>query len=287
MNVIRAEVLGMCFGVRDALAIIAGVPRPADVAIHGHLVHNDVVTTGLEARGFATTQEADRGGVPSRPVVLITAHGVSGRERSRLEAAGKTLVDTTCPLVARAHDAALKLARAGYHVIVVGRRGHVEVLGITGDLESFDVVETPEEVVAYSSRKLGVVCQTTTPERLAARVRAAVVAKNPEAEVKYIDTVCHPTKEHQRSLDRLLDRVEAVVVVGGKTSNNTRELVALCEDRGKKACHVATAADLVDEWFDGLSTVGLTAGTSTLDETIDDVERAIRRLPVSAFAGAD
>ena len=106
-------------------------------------------------------------------------------------------------------------------------------------------------------------------------IRGAIVERNPDAEIKFVDTVCLPTKEHQRAIDRLIDRVEAVVVVGGHHSNNTRELAARCRERGKPALHVQSAADLDAAWFKGFATVGLTAGTSTLPETIDEVHRAL------------
>ena len=122
------------------------------------------------------------------------------------------------------------------------------------------------------------------PSGHAAAVREAIAARNPGAEIKFIDTVCLPTKEHQRSLERLLGQVEAMVVVGGRNSNNTRELVARCEERGIPVLHVQSAADLDPEWFRGFETVGLTAGTSTLDRTIDDVYQALVRLPVGAGA---
>ena len=106
MNVIRADVMGMCFGVRDALKVIAEVGDPTGVTIHGELVHNEEVLSGLEARGFDMAGEGERRALPTTPAVLITAHGVSDRERARLSTAGKRLIDTTCPLVTRAHQAA-------------------------------------------------------------------------------------------------------------------------------------------------------------------------------------
>jgi 4-hydroxy-3-methylbut-2-enyl diphosphate reductase len=275
MKVIRAEVMGMCFGVRDALKAIEDIDRPEAVTIHGELVHNEAVLVTLGARGFHMVGESDRGGLPQTDTVLITAHGVSDRERRRLEAAGKRLVDTTCPLVTRAHTAAQKLRAEGYHVLLIGRRGHVEVQGVVEDLDSYDVIQSPDDVRRYPHRKLGIMCQTTTPARLAARVRSAVAELNPDAEIRFVDTVCHPTKDHQRSLEALLGEVEAMVVVGGKNSNNTKELAARCRERGLPAYHVQGADDLRREWFDGVDIVGLTAGTSTLDTTIDDVYQAL------------
>ncbi len=276
MRVIRADVLGMCFGVRDSLAVIDQIAEPQGITIHGELVHNEVVQLQLHARGFAMRTEAERKHVlPETPAVLITAHGISDRERNRLQAAGKVLVDTTCPLVKRVHQAAQALEAEGCFVLVIGRRGHVEVEGIVEDLQDFDVIESAVEVRAYPSTRLGIVCQTTATQRSVAAIRAAVAALNPGAQIKFIDTVCLPTKEHQRSLENLLDRVEAVVVVGGQTSNNTRQLVARCHERGKPALHVQSAEELDPGWFKPFAIVGLTAGTSTLFDTIDEVHRAL------------
>jgi 4-hydroxy-3-methylbut-2-en-1-yl diphosphate reductase len=286
MRVIRADVLGMCFGVRDALAVIDRIDEPRAVSIHGQLVHNEIVQSTLESRGFAIEDEAQRArSLPATPSVLITAHGISEKERQRLRAAGKRLIDTTCPLVTRVHQAARSLERDGYHVLVIGRRGHVEVAGITEDLDRFDVIESVDEVKAYPWARLGIVCQTTTTDRHVASIRNAITARNPDAEIKFIDTVCLPTKEHQRALEKLLERVDAVVIVGGRHSNNTRELVARCRESGKPALHVQSAADLDPAWFQRFATVGLSAGTSTLAETIDDVHRVLVWIGSGASVG--
>jgi 4-hydroxy-3-methylbut-2-enyl diphosphate reductase len=287
MRVIRAEQLGLCFGVRDALVAIGRIPEPAGVLIHGQLVHNEIVVAELESRGFSTRDESRRedpgASLPAR--VVITAHGVSDRERRRLEALGAELIDTTCPLVRRAHDAARTLQAEGCHVLVIGRKGHVEVVGITGDLDGFHVIEDERDVLSFGEPRLGIVSQTTIPEHRVAALRALVVERNPGAEVRFIDTVCLPTKEHQRSLERLLGEVEAVVVVGGLHSNNTRELVELCRRRGRPAFHVRDAAGLDPRALSRFAVVGLTAGTSTLDRTIDEVHSALVALEADAPGG--
>lgn len=275
MNVIRAEEMGMCFGVRDALGATASVGDPSLVTIHGELVHNPRVVRQLEEAGFRQSLENSRDAAVGTPLVLITAHGVSNAERQRLAAANKTLIDTTCPLVRRAHDAAQALGAEGRHVLLVGKAGHVEVRGIVEDLESYDVIGTPEEVGCYESRRLGIVCQTTVPPDVFADVCARVRDRNPLADVRIIDTVCRPTKLRQLSVLDLAHRVDAVVVVGGRNSNNTRWLVKVCREHGTPALHVESAEDLDPAWFVDVRTVGLTAGTSTLDDTIDEVHRAL------------
>jgi 4-hydroxy-3-methylbut-2-enyl diphosphate reductase len=275
MKVLVAEVMGMCFGVRDALKIIDKVDKPEAVTIHGELVHNEVVLEQLRVRGFQMSGENERGDIPLTPLVLITAHGVSDAERQRLHGAGKQLVDTTCPLVTRVHKAAQGLQQEGYHVLVIGKRGHVEVQGIIEDLHSFDLIQTADEVKTYAFARLGIVCQTTSTARNVQAIRAQVEALNPHAEIRFIDTVCHPTRDHQRALERLVEQVDAMVVVGGHNSNNTRELAAYCREKNLPTYHVQGAEDLDPAWFHNCLTVGLTAGTSTLDSTIEEVRQAL------------
>lgn len=277
MQVILAEAYGLCFGVREALALAEQTHDPRSVTIRGELVHNERVLHQLDELGFHRAPESANGGLPETPRVMITAHGVSDRERSRLEQAGKRLIDTTCPLVRRVHRAAQLLAADDRYVIVIGRPGHVEVRGITDDLENFDVIESVAAARSYPERRLGVVCQSTTSPRLAEEVLSAIRARNPQADIEFTDTICQPTRDRQNSLHDLLPKVDAVVVVGGRNSNNTRELASLCEAAGKRAYHVQSPADLDPNWFHECRTVGLTAGTSTLDETVVAVREALAR----------
>lgn len=277
VRVIRAEEMGLCFGVRDALKIADSVPDPHRVTIHGELVHNHTVQKRLADRGFVATPENDRG-IPATPLVLITAHGISDRERNRLQAAGKQLLDTTCPLVGKVHEAAQMLQAEGYFVIVIGRRGHVEVQGIVEDLDSYAVVCDPSDVQHWPHARLGIVCQTTTPPRLAKEVHEEIVRQNRHAQIRFIDTVCKPTQDRQAAVQRLCQQVDAVIVVGGANSNNTRQLTEYCQQLGTPAFQVESAADLDAAWLAGCETVGLTAGTSTLDETIDEVHQRLLSL---------
>ncbi len=277
MLVLEAAEAGMCFGVRDALAVLAGIDDPAAVTIHGELVHNGEVLAELDRRGFHRSPERERP-VPATPAVLVTAHGISERERARLAAAGKVLVDTTCPLVQRAHAAAQALQREGRRVVVIGKRDHVEVRGIVEDLEAPIVVGALADVAAWPERRLGVVCQTTTPATAAAQLVAAIRAANPLADVRFADTICSPTKARVEAVVELLPRVDAFVVVGGRGSNNTRQLVATAAAAGVPVLHVEHAGELDGQWFRGHRVVGLTAGTSTLPRTLAEVRDALRAL---------
>lgn len=275
MRIMRAKAMGMCFGVRDALQIADAVRDPSQVTIHGELVHNPAVTRRLAEAGFQQSPEGNRDSTATTPLVLITAHGVSDAERHRLEGGERELIDATCPLVRRVHEAALELQAEGRHVLLIGKSGHVEVRGIVEDLDSCDVIGDANEVRCYESRYLGIVCQTTMSPDVVAEVWAHIQLHNQLADIRAVDTVCDSTKRRQRAMLDLVKRVDAVVVVGGRNSNNTRRLVELCRRHLTPALHVECVDDLEPEWFDEVGTVGLTAGTSTLDETINDVHQAL------------
>lgn len=274
MKILRASHLGMCFGVRDAIQLATRAAREQPLTVLGQLVHNETVLARLRAAGIRL---ADSPGDISTAAVMITAHGAADRTRAALKDRGLQVLEATCPLVQLAHHAVLRLARAGYHPVIVGRRDHVEVRGLTGDLDEFDVVLTEAEIDQLAARpRFGVAAQTTQP---IARVRALVDRlrrRFPASEVKFVDTVCRPTKERQAAAEELARVCDVVVVIGGAHSNNTRELAATCARHGARAYHVQDAADLRREWFGEAAVVGLTAGTSTPDAIIDAVEQRLR-----------
>ena len=286
MQIRRADAMGMCFGVRDALQAIEDVSEPAAVTIHGELVHNGEVLRMLDARGFHQSDEVGRD-VPDTEAVLITAHGVSNRERARLRGAGKRLIDTTCPLVHKAHEAAQLLQADGRRVVVLGKPEHVEVRGIVEDLDDPIVVRTERDVATWPDERLGVVCQTTTPSELVDALMHEIRTRNPHADVRLMDTVCNPTKARGAALEALLPQIDALVVVGGRDSNNTRQLVVRAEQRGIPALHIENVAELDERWLDGRQVVGLTAGTSTLPATIDAVHARLLAVAACAPVPAD
>jgi 4-hydroxy-3-methylbut-2-enyl diphosphate reductase len=205
---------------------------------------------------------------------MITAHGASEKAIGRARERGLSVMEATCPLVRLAHNAVVKLARDGYHPVIVGKREHVEVRGLTEDLNTFDVVLSEADVLELSERaRFGVAAQTTQPiEKVRAMVEL-IRRRFPSSEVRFIDTVCRPTKQRQHSAIELAQHADVVVVIGGAHSNNTQELVKTCSQYCGRVYHVQSAIDLCEEWFDGAQTVGVTAGTSTPDASIREIER--------------
>ena len=265
----------MCFGVRDAIELASQQAALEPLTVLGELVHNETVLENLQAQGVKIVQQAV---AVETQAVMITAHGASERAMGRLRERGLRVMEATCPLVHLVHRAVAKLAREGYHPVIVGKREHVEVRGLTEDLADFDVVLTEEDVSALRERaRFGVVAQTTQPIDRVRELVAAIRRRFPGSEVRFIDTVCRPTKQRQAAAIELSQQVEVVVVIGGAHSSNTRELVQTCGHHCARVHHVQTALDLRDEWFEGAEAVGITAGTSTPDQCIDEVERWLNR----------
>lgn len=266
----------MCFGVRDAIALANQHVQQRPVTVLGELVHNETVLRDLRANGVEFARELAE---VKTPTVLITAHGASERAVAQVRSRGLEVLEATCPLVHHAHRALRELVRAGFHPVIVGKREHVEVRGMTGDLDDFDVVLTEDEVAALAERpRLGIVSQTTQPIERVRHLVECIRRRFPSSEVFFRDTVCRPTKERQSAAHELAQRSDVVVVIGGTNSNNTRELVQTCSRHCARVHHVQTAADLRREWFDDVETVGITAGTSTPDSVIDSVERALDQM---------
>ena len=235
---------------------------------------NPTVLSALEAKGIEVAHDVAQ---VRTPTVMVTAHGTSERNLARTRNLGLTVVEATCPLVHVAHRAVALLAREGYHVVIIGQRDHVEVRGLTGDLDHFDVVLDDADVLALGDHpRLGVAAQTTQAVEKVRHLVDLIRRRFPQSEVRFIDTVCKPTKQRQSSAVEMARQADVVIVVGGKSSNNTRELVKTCGRYCANVHHVQTEADVRPEWFGAADIVGLTAGTSTPDDVIDRVEARIR-----------
>jgi 4-hydroxy-3-methylbut-2-enyl diphosphate reductase len=276
MTILRAEHLGMCFGVRDALALTHSEAARQPVTVLGELVHNETVLADLRARGVRLERDLD---AVQTATVVITAHGTSRRRLAEVQARGHRVLEATCPLVHFAHRALTDLVARGLHPVVIGQREHVEVRGLTGDFPHADVVLSEAEIDAQPERAgFGVASQTTQPIARVRELTDYLRRRFPRSEVVFRDTVCQPTKQRQNAAEELAQRCDVVLVIGGAHSNNTRQLVATCAQFCDRVYHVQTATDVCEEWFQPDDTVGLTAGTSTPEATIRATEAAVQRL---------
>jgi 4-hydroxy-3-methylbut-2-enyl diphosphate reductase len=211
--------------------------------------------------------------------VMITAHGASDTKRAIWHERGLLVADGTCPLVRHAHEQLKRLVAAGYFPVVIGKSGHVEVRGLTEDFPDAHVVDLPGDISKLPLHdRYGVISQTTQPIDRVRSLVAEIERLRPASEVRFVDTVCKPTKDRQSALRKLIDVAEIIIVVGGRESNNTRQLVETCRAAGRSAFHIERPEELRAEWLDNISVVGLTAGTSTLPETVDSVFRRLEEI---------
>lgn len=276
MNILRASHLGMCFGVRDAIALAKHQSHHGPFTVLGELVHNETVLRDLAAHGIRFTNGLN--GVTT-PTVMITAHGAAERTIEAAKRGGFDVMEATCPLVHAAHRALKLLVQQGCHPVIIGKRDHVEVRGMTGDLDEFDVILSEDDVRQLTPKaRFGVVAQTTQPVERVQHLVRLLRQTFPQSEVEFRDTVCQPTKQRQQAAVDIARQSDVVIVIGGNNSNNTRELVSTCSRYCSRVHHVQTAADLRAEWLRGVNTVGVTAGTSTPDHIITQVDAALHRL---------
>src|SRR5581483_4708750 len=273
MKIIRAEHLGMCFGVKEAIELAEETAKREPLTILGDLVHNETVLAELRTKGIRIEQNP--AAVPTQNV-MITAHGASEKKLDEVKNRGLKVLEATCPLVHVAHRNLAKLVREEFHPIIIGKADHVEVRGMTEDLSEFDVVLSESDVSNLREReKFGIISQTTQPIEKVCTLVQLIRERFPNSEVCFIDTVCQPTKQRQRAAIELAQTCSVVIVVGGANSNNTQELVKTCSQFCSRVHHVQMANDLRKEWVFANDTIGITAGTSTPDSIINAVQEKL------------
>ena len=273
LRIEKAAGIGFCFGVRRAIDILERVARErGGVETLGAVVHNQPVLQRLAEMGVRLARGVDdiRG-----DTVAIGTHGVNPQLEKELRARRINIINTTCPFVHRAQVAARRLAGSGFFVIIYGDADHAEVRGVLGWADGRGVAALDEGFIAtldHLPRRLGILSQTTqVPARFTEFVKKLIdSALTKDSELRVIDTICHDIRERQAAALELANRVDLMLVVGGHTSANTNRLVELCST-ATKTYLVEAAEELQPSWFHGRSNIGVTAGASTAEETINDV----------------
>ena len=265
MNVIRAKHAGVCYGVERALDMATAAMMDEDTTYTlGPLIHNPKVVEELKANGVVVASSIDE---IEQGLVVIRSHGVEPCVLEELRAKGLTVVDATCPHVAKAQRAAEKLREEGGTVLVIGREDHPEVRGILAHAgEKGLVIAGAEELPEHLDLPVGVVIQTTQSKEKLESVVAALEARGIQPNVK--NTICFATRRRQESAESLSKEVDAMVVIGGKNSSNTTHLYEICARNCERAYFVESLDELDASMFEGCQTVGVTAGASTPDEQI-------------------
>ena len=273
LKVKKAAGIGFCMGVRRAIDILEQVAgERGGVETLGAVVHNQQVLKRLSEVGVSIV---DSVGEIKGDLVVISSHGVSPQVIEEIKKRSIEVVDTTCPFVKRAQVAAHRLAESGFYTIVFGDAAHPEVKSILGWAEGKGVATQDAAALADIEklpRRLGVLSQTTQiPAEFARFVREIIdIALVKDSELRIIDTICHDIRRRQADTLKLAQESDLVLVVGGKTSANSRHLVELCSKVAETHL-IQTADDIKEEWLEGKQGIGVTSGASTDEQTIDEV----------------
>jgi (E)-4-hydroxy-3-methyl-but-2-enyl pyrophosphate reductase len=274
IEVILAEKAGFCFGVQRAINTAFKAAGEGKVFCLGPLIHNPQEVSRLRDAGVETVE--DFSGLRSGDSLIIRSHGVPPTVLAQAREKGLTIIDLTCPFVAKAQQHAQSLSREGYRVVVVGEKRHPEVQSILGYAgEGSVVVERPEDIDQLRLQgRLGVVAQTTQSYGNFSEIVLRLLRLSNE--LKVFNTICSSTKERQDATRVLASRVDVMIVVGGRNSANTSRLVSLSREAGKPTYHVEVVDEIQSEWLKGTRTVGVTAGASTPGWVIDAVLERLR-----------
>ena len=268
MEVILAEYLGFCYGVKRAIRLARESAESTNASTLGPIIHNPQMVARLEKEGVGTVDSIDE--VPDGGTVIVRSHGVGPTIYEKAKERPIRVVDATCPHVKKAQKAAYRLAEDGYNVVIIGEKQHPEVKSILEWAGGHAVVvETEEEAEALSSfSKLGIVAQTTCSGSRFQSIASKLIAKSND--VRILRTICTATDQRQSAALSLAAEVDMMLVIGGKNSANTTRLAQLCAEK-TVVHHIETASELEDEWFHNIKKIGITAGASTPDWIIREV----------------
>lgn len=279
MEVRLADFAGFCFGVQRAVdKVYELIKTGKTIYTYGPIVHNESVVGDLEQKGVHVLETRESLEQLTEGCVVIRAHGVPKAIYELLEQKGISYVDATCPFVKRIHKIVERESRAGKHIIVIGNAGHPEVEGIMGWCSSTaDVLETPEEALKYrppEGRELCIVAQTTYNYKKFQYIVEIFQEKGYNDIV--VDTICNATEERQRSAKAIAAEADVMIVIGGKHSSNTRKLYEICSRECANTYFIQTLDDLHLELPKAVRLVGITAGASTPNKLIEEVQNYVR-----------
>ena len=278
ISVIEAEYAGACYGVQRALNMAEEtIEQAVPITSLGPLIHNPIVVAKFEQAGIAIADSVEDIQTQS---VLVRSHGITPKLKQQIERKGLSVVDATCPYVLRAQKAAQRLANEHDMLIIVGEKGHPEV----DALEAYGLLSDAAVIVVSSARELpdelpamvGVVVQTTQTFDALEDVLNGIRERGSEADLAH--TICRATRQRQEAASQLAQRVDAMVVIGGRNSANTTRLAEICSSQGAKTFHIESREELNPDWFAECETVGVTAGASTPQYQIDEVIEELRKL---------
>ncbi len=280
MKLLLANPRGFCAGVQMAIDVVdqvLDVFEGEPVYVYHDIVHNRHVVDRFKSRGVAFTEDLDT--VPEGAVVVFSAHGVSPAIRDHAARRNLTAIDATCPLVTKVHSEAIRYARKGFQILLVGHKNHQEVIGTKGEAEhATQVVESPADIphlTITDPDKLIYLTQTTLSTDDAAVIIDALKAAFPNIKAPPSDDICYATTNRQHAVRTLAPRADLVLVVGSTHSSNSVRLTEIAANAGTPARLLDDASMLDDSWLDGINTILITAGASAPEDLVAELCRTL------------
>ncbi|MBC5683182.1 MULTISPECIES: 4-hydroxy-3-methylbut-2-enyl diphosphate reductase [Ruminococcus] len=282
MEVIRAKTAGFCFGVKRAVDTVYEQLEKASesttIYTYGPIIHNEEVVKDMKQKGVIVLQSEAELDALTEGTVIIRSHGVEKAIYDKLNAKGIKIVDATCPFVKKIHNIVQKESTNGNYIIIVGNPQHPEVEGIRGwaGIKAV-VVQTKEDIDKLTipeNEKVCVVSQTTFNYNKFKELVEIILKKS--YDVSVLNTICNATKERQTEAQRIAEEVDAMIVIGDKHSSNTQKLFEICKNACKDTYYIQTLDDLDMNQLGSVETVGITAGASTPNNIIEEVQNNVR-----------
>jgi 4-hydroxy-3-methylbut-2-enyl diphosphate reductase len=274
MKILLANPRGFCAGVNMAIDCLDEVIRQfgPEVYVYHEIVHNRYVVDRFTRQGVTFVDDISE--VPEGAMLLYSAHGVSPAIRAKARSRKLQTIDATCPLVTKVHLEAIKYARDGYHIVLIGHEGHDEVIGTMGEApQSITLVETPDDVDALNfpeGAKIAYLTQTTLSVEEAGQVIRRLEERFPHIEHPPKEDICYATTNRQHAVRELIERVDLLLVLGSQNSSNSRRLKEIGESIGKPGHLIDGPHELRPEWFAGIDCVLITAGASAPEVVVQE-----------------
>ena len=281
MNITLAKSAGFCFGVKRAVETVYKEAEAKGKPIYtfGPIIHNEEVVADLEEKGVLVVNSVEE--LKQKPVgtVIIRAHGVEQNIYDEIRALGFEIVDATCPFVLKIHRLVEKYSKDNYHVVIIGNEAHPEVIGIKSwsAPEATTVLSSKDEAEQFEpleERKVCIVSQTTFNYNKFQELVEIISKKG--YDIIVLNTICNATEERQTEAAEIAKEVDAMIVIGGKTSSNTQKLFEICKSECENTYYIQTIKDLDLSKLESVDNVGITAGASTPNNIIEEVQKYVR-----------
>lgn len=279
MEVILAKSAGFCFGVKRAVEqVYEQINTKEPIYTYGPIIHNEEVVRDLEQKGVQVIESADEVDVLSKGTLVIRSHGVSKQVYERLSDSHLNIVDATCPFVKRIHNIVAKESAFGIQIVIIGDEGHPEVEGIRGWSETPAIIvgsrSEAENISIENGKKICIVSQTTYSYNKFQELVEIFLQKG--YDITVVNTICSATEERQTEAARIAGMVDAMIVIGGKTSSNSKKLYEICRQKCENTVFIQTVHDLNLDLKGNTRRVGITAGASTPNNIIEEVQDYVR-----------